>query len=386
MATPTSQKAGVRPISFLLQDLSNGNDLTDVQLVIRPEDLTRVEPHRGNVQQTFGGAWLDSFGPGVRRVNISGHTGWRGGQAEDGMAAFKRLNDTVWKAWHEKRRKAIEAGRNPEDIQLIFADLLDDFVYVVSPDSFVLRRNKARPLLMQYQISMTVLSDDLDGLKGSLMPPAILPGLDISVPEGLRILREVLGRIRGYATDIASFINGTLGVAARNFMGLTADVFSVTTEIVDSLKGSFDIVVDSTIAVAADLAQAGKNIMSTIAAAEDLPAYVRNRLMEVSGAYSYAFCLLKNAFRSQRQYDDYSDWYGANNCSSLSGGRPQSPLRFENPFYRLMPTTKFPITQTPEARGATGELVRMDVLNSSPDLTMESRMNTIVNGTEVAAA
>lgn len=383
MAIPTSQKAAARPISFLLEDQSSGIDMTSVTLNIRPEDLTRVEPSRLAVQQTLGGAWLDNFGVGVRKIVINGHTGWRGGMGEDGMAAFKTLNNTVFKAWHEKRRQAIAEGRDPSDIRLIFADLLDDFVYVVSPDSFVLRRNKARPLLMQYQISMTVLSEDLEDLKADLMPPDVLPGLDIALPEGLGILREILGKIRGFAQSIADFITGTIGAVAREFMELTASVLEVVTEVVDSIKGSIDIVVDSLISVAADLAQAGKNIMSTIAAVASLPGYIKSRIMEVAGAFSYAFCILKNAFRSPMMYDDYSDWFGANNCSSLNGGRPQSPLRFENPFYRLAPTSKVPVTQTPEARSSMLSLASLDVIGALPDAAMEVGMRAVVSGTNV---
>lgn len=386
MATPSSQKAAARPISFLLQDLNNGNDLTSVQMAIRPEDLTRVEPHRASVQQTFGGAWLDSFGPGVRKVNISGHTGWRGGMDGDGMEQFKRLNDLVFKNWHAKRASAINAGLDPEKVQLIFADLLDDFVYVVSPDSFVLRRNKARPLLMQYQISMTVLSEDLDALKASLTPPAILPGMDIALPAGLKTLREILGRIRSFAQSIANFISGTIGVLAREFMELTAAVLEVTTEVVESLKGSFDLVADSLISVASDLAQAGKNIMATISSIQSLPVYIRQRIMEVRGAFDYAFCILRNAFRGQDQFEDFEAWYGANNCSSLSGGRPLSPLRFENPFARLYGSKSMPVKQTTQSRAALSALKSTDPLYASPDANMEANMRAVVDGTEVATA
>lgn len=383
MATPTSQKAGVRPISFLLQDLSNGNDLTSVPLVIRPGDLTRVQPSRATVQQTLGGAWLDNFGPGVSQVNISGHTGWRGGMAEDGMAAFKKLNNTVFTGWHEKRRLAIEAGRDPERVQLIFADLLDDFVYVVAPMSFTLRRNKQSPLLMQYQISMLVLSEDLVDLKEKLMPPAKLLDKEIAVPKALSMLREILGKIRGFAQTVAAFIEGTIGAAVKAFMELTADVLAVVTETVDSLKGSFDIVAGALISVASDLTQAGRNIMSVFASVTSLGTFVKSRLMEIGGAFSYAFCLLSNAFGSVKQFADYSSWFGASNCSAMSGGRPPSPLRFENPFYRLAPSTPTPVKQTPDARSAMGELVNLEVLSTTPDTAMESRIRSITSGTDV---
>lgn len=385
MATPTSQKAGVRPISFLLQDLSNGNDLTSVPLVIRPGDLTRVQPSRASVQQTLGGAWLDNFGPGVNQLNISGHTGWRGSMAEDGMAVFKKLNNTVFTAWHEKRRLAIEAGRDPEQVQLIFADLLDDFVYVVAPMAFTLRRNKQSPLLMQYQISMLVLSEDLVGLKDGLRPPATLPNLDIAVPEALKMLREILGKLRSWAQSIADFIDGTIGVAVQAFMQLTADVLAVTVETVESLKGSADLIFGALISVASDLAQAGRNIMATIASVQSLSTFAKSRMMEVGAAFSYAFCLLSNAFRSQQQYADYSDWYGASNCSALSGGRPASPLRFENPFYRLMPSTPTPVRQTPEARASMGELKNLEVLSAVPGTDMEASIRSVTDGTALGA-
>ncbi len=385
MATPTSQKPGVRPISFLLQDLSNGNDLTSVPLVIRPGDLTRVEPSRATVQQTLGGAWLDNFGPGIRQVNISGHTGWRGGLAEDGMAAFKKLNNTVFTGWHEKRRLAIKAGRDPERVQLIFADLLDDFVYVVAPMSFTLRRNKQSPLLMQYQISMLVLSEDLVGLKESLRPPATLPNVDIAVPEALKMLREILGKIRGWAQDIAGFIEGTIGTVVKAFMELTADVLAVTVETVESLKGSADLIFGALISVASDLAQAGRNIMATIASVQSLGTFIKSRIMEVGAAFSYAFCLLSNAFRSQAQFADYSSWYGASNCSALSGGRPMSPLRFENPFYRLLTSTPTPVRQTPEARASMSELKNLEVLSAAPNTDMEARIRAVTGGTEIGA-
>lgn len=385
MSTPSSQKSAVRPISFLLQDLSNGNDLTSVPLNIRPADLTRVEPSRASVQQTLGGAWLDNWGPGVRQVNINGNTGWRGSNYEDGMEVFKTLNNAVFKSWHEKRRLAIAAGRDPELIQLIFADLLDDFVYVVAPMNFTLRRNKQSPLLMQYQISMLVLSEDLVELKNKLRPPAILPG-NVAVPEALKTLREILGRIRNFATSVGNFIKGTIGAAVRSFMNLTANVLAITVETISSLKGSFDEIAGPLLSVASDLAQAGRNIMASVATVQSLGTFVKSRIMEIGGAFTYALCLLKNAFGGGKKYPNYSDWYGASNCSSISGGRPLSPLRFENPFYKLAPSASTPITQTPEARNSMKLLVGMDVLSTTPSMDMESNIRSVNDGTAVVEA
>ena len=64
MTAPTSQKAGVRPISFVLVD-GNAGTTVSISLSIRPEDLTRTEPTTATAQRTLGGAWVDNFGPGM---------------------------------------------------------------------------------------------------------------------------------------------------------------------------------------------------------------------------------------------------------------------------------------------------------------------------------
>src|SRR3546814_6347174 len=163
-APPASQKADVRPISFMLDDLAFGTPPTSVDLAIRPEDLTRGDPSRMDVQQTLGGAWADNFGPGIPTINISGHTGWRRlvGSIGDGEARFQNLKSTVFDQWHLKRRDAVQAGRDPDLVQLVFSDALDGFTVVVAPMNFTLRRSKSRPLLYQYPIPLTVLDQNVN--------------------------------------------------------------------------------------------------------------------------------------------------------------------------------------------------------------------------------
>ena len=113
MAAPTDQRAGVRPISFLLDA---GGSLSDpVMLKVRPEDLTRTEPSRITVHQTLGrdrSGWADNFGAGLPTVTIAGHTGWRDtGTGEDGVKAFERLNTLVMQSYHAARQAAISVGR-----------------------------------------------------------------------------------------------------------------------------------------------------------------------------------------------------------------------------------------------------------------------------------
>ncbi len=55
-----------RPIGFYL---TGGLGLpARVNLPIRPEELTRTETSRLQVNQTLGGAWADSFGAGLAKI------------------------------------------------------------------------------------------------------------------------------------------------------------------------------------------------------------------------------------------------------------------------------------------------------------------------------
>ena len=87
MAPPSTQKAFFKPIAFML-DPGGSEDVEYVNLYIRPEDLTFSEPSRVITHQTFGKAWADNFGPGLKRITIAGHTGWCGEgllEVENGM-------------------------------------------------------------------------------------------------------------------------------------------------------------------------------------------------------------------------------------------------------------------------------------------------------------
>lgn len=404
MTAPRSQKAEIRPIGFLLQDLGNrSNDLSWVRFNIRPEELTVSEPSRVSVQQTLGGAWLDNAGPGVKVVTLSGTTGWRARYGEeDGHSLFKRLNKVVYADWHAKRNAAIEAGNNPDNIQLVLVDELDELVYVVAPMSFQLRRNKNRPLLMQYQILLNVIAETAEVDSSILLPPqsdegsldeiAIGPQkMTPEVPEPPKsvvdTLRDGVSKLQDFAEDIDEGIDKTIGAPVRAFMEATNEVLAVTTEVVDGIRGAVDTATSSLIETANNLSTAGRNIAHTIAAVENLPGQIKARFMEVGAAYSNAACVLSNAFDGGDGYPDYGSLYGASNCSSTSGGAPLSPLRDENPFYRVSPVSKpSPVTVSQEGQSAITSLAQLDVLSATPDEDFVARVNAASNGVSVESA
>jgi hypothetical protein len=381
MAAPTDQRAGVRPISFLLEDGGIfGPSVPPVTLKIRPEDLTRNEPSRVTVHQTLGretSGWVDNFGEGLPSVTISGHTGWRADSVsgEDGVQAFENLHNTVVPRYHAAKQQAINSGQDPASVRLLFIDTLDNFAWNVAPMQFSLRRNKSRPLLMQYNIVLQAISTSVDN-------PIRLPFPTSSIPAGLDSLIASINAITGYINGVSSFIDRVLVVPVRDFMQKTSRLYSSVVTAIRSGAG----IADQLIGVARMITQSGMNIFRTMAAVADIPSITKAKLMQVVSEYSNIFCLLNNAFKQRSSYQDYSPFYGSSNCSSTTGGRPISPLSGSNPFYSLYPTQPgLGVALTPSAQSAVAYSASSDVvLNPMPQPVVADTIRTISSGMAVA--
>ncbi len=357
-AAPSSQAPGIRPISFLLDDAVSGAGSAEaVSLYVRPEDLTRQDPSRVTVNQTLGGAWADGFGPGVPMITIAGHTGWRRDQAgEDGEGRFRALRDQVFDQWHKRRAAAIKAGRDPSGVKLVYSDALDSMACVVAPMNFVLRRSRQRPLLLQYQIQMAVLGEvgDFQELN--------LPGVSSASIEqslGLDSLFSSIDKITSYINSAKDFVDRTFVAPVQSFMRVTTAIYR---RVYDGIK-SVDGLASSVISVAKLSAQAGANIFRTFAAVAGIPSHVRGLLVDVGAAYANIFCVLGKSLRQRVVYEDYSNLYGASNCSSTSGGEPISPLAGINPFTVTTPAPVPPLVSvSPAAQAALTTMARSDVV------------------------
>jgi hypothetical protein len=368
---PTSQKAGDRPISFHLYD---GPKLDTLFLIVRPEDLTRVEPSRMSLQQTLSSdnqGWLDNFGPGLPTINISGHTGWRDiNGSGDGVSQFEKLNKMVMTDWHAARQRRINAGQDPSDVRLLFVDKLDSFAYVVAPQSFTLRRSRSRPLLMQYQISLQAIGSSVDPSSsfGFASSPDLLSEL------GLDSLRDVLGNITTFAEEMAGYVTGTIGKLATSFLKMSTNVLGVVSRVVGTIKGAIDKVTGAFLGVAGDIMKAGRNIFMAIAAVMSFPDYVKHRFMQIAAAFNNAFCVIKNVFKVRKTLPNYSDWYGASTCSSTAGGAPLSPLRNTNAFYLLTTREAPPMVMSKPAAESIRNGAAMDPVLAPPPLATSTEM------------
>lgn len=389
---PSTQKAGERPISFLLDDgtsqESDGSQFLD--LVIRPEDLTRPDSSRVSVLQTLGGGWADSFGRGLPTITISGHTGWRRieGQSDDGADRFRNLKKQVFDQWHDRRAAAVEAGRDPNEVRLIFSDTLDGFSVVVVPMQFVLRRSRSRPLLSQYQIVMTVVDEDGgdvigafstvgDGSLGTLIDRSAT-----SQQLGLESMGASVSRINGMVASAPGFVAPSFLGSVQSFMRQTASLYGHVMNAVATGNG----IAGQLVGVAQSITKAGINVFRTLAAVASIPQQAKAWLQGVTSAYTNIFCVLRNALRQLRTYTDYSGLYGSSNCSSTSGGRPLSAYANQNPFFAITPTTiALPVSLSNAAQDAVRRLGQTDpVLSPLSMPALSQSLNSTVGGMVVA--
>lgn len=386
---PTSQKAGVRPISFVLND--SGSFSSQVDLVIRPEDLTRNEPTRVSVHQTLGreiSGWADFFGEGLPSVTIAGHTGWRKTQSGgDGMEAFENLNNLVQHKFPAAKQAAIERGSDPGSVKLLFVDTLDNFTWSVTPTQFVLRRSRSRPLLFQYNITLQAISTSAE--YSSPLGPFLG-----SLGGGLGALGDAISRIEGFANNIVGWVNNAVsfvqsgisyvGGIVSKFVGMANRVFGAAMSVVSSIRNGASSLANGVIGIAKDIASVGTNLFRTISAIADLPAALKAELGRVASAFNEVVCIFSGSLRPRKYYEDYEGLYGASNCSSTTGGNPASSYTNVNAF-SLMQPSGIPIKTTSTAQSSINAMKATDpVLAPMPIIEMSRHIENINENTSVA--
>lgn len=379
MAAPPSQK--YRQIGFHL----TGGSGQAVQFTfgIRPEDLTRQEPSRLAVQQTLGGAWADVFGAGVSSITLSGHNGWRGGLLVSGEDLFQALRKTVFQAWHDRRKQAIAAGQDPAGVQLYFSDALDNINLLVAPRSFGLRRSRASPLLIRYQIALLVLDDAagpvsiLDSIINALSNP-------MAWLAGVTGLGDTLAMVNDYATQ-AENVLGAVGGAVRGFVNVGASLIQGVAGAAQDAAGQFEGSVSSLLSIGSLYSRAACNGFAGLADDDTLSSQDRIPLMALSSLFNGAACTMDNCFDLELLIRDFAAIYGASGCSSTSGGDPPSQytLTGGNPFDDIIPAGPSPVTVTADGQAALATLAGDPLLLVGQQATVGSLMARAAAGVSV---
>jgi len=286
-------------------------------------------PSRLTTNQTLGGAWVDSFGAGLPTIQISGTTGWGQGSRPDGEKQFDELYYRCFSSWHILRDKAVKIGKDPDLVSLIFVDALDTVSWVVAPQNFVIKRNKSRPLLVQYNISMSKVRRYIGKDLSYLFFP---PGAKMSL--GIDSLDDAIKQIQGFFNWITGGIMSVLGPiqnAIAKFTALTARVLTAVKSAISSVLGAGSIT-GSLLSMAGNLTRAGANILHAVQSVIALPSVIAAKFSRAASGFMNAFCLVSNIFSSRKFIPNYDSLYGASNCSSTAGGNNISRYNTENPF------------------------------------------------------
>jgi hypothetical protein len=377
-----SQKT--RPISFVLHDTANGIQPIFFPLSIRPEELTRAETSRLTASQTFGGAWADNFGAGIPTVNISGHTGWGVGYRPAGRDQFETLHRLVFAEWHRLRDQALKKGVDPDKVKLIFSDKLDNFDWVVAPQSFSLRRSKSRPLLFQYQISLLKLSDDVKETMEAL--DRMLSGSsDDSIMKALDSLMDSITKldVKGL-TESTGKVMGALAKPFNKLLEYSRDVLDEVVKKVTDAKGVVQAVTNGLLDIASALSRAAANATHTVMAIFSFPDYVKAQLVRVSTAFNNAFCTIQNIFTRRKYIPNYDGIFGASTCSSTAGGKPISQFANENPFASYAPNDRSEVLVDTRGYSALMKLKDADpVLRPMSAAELSSNINSLLAGAGV---
>jgi hypothetical protein len=317
-------------------------------------------------------------------VTISGTTGWGGGGRPDGFEQFQALHTTIWEKWHALRDSAARTGRDPDLVRLIFVDSLDNFTWLVAPQSFVLRRNKTRPLLSQYQISMVKLGDTL--VDGPVVEKPFGSALEAL---GLNSLSGSLATIQKFAENISGAIEAALGplkAGLQAFVKMTAGVLAVVKTLIQSGKDFLSFVTGPILDVARLASMAAHNVMSIAANIASIPTLVKAKFCQVSAAFNNVFCVLKNVFKARRIFPNFTNVYGASTCSSTNGGSiPSAYAGDEANVWRDIYTRRSQsVSVSPQGGRALVAMATMDVTATPSLAAIEPLMAQATSGVSVS--
>jgi len=376
MGIPKSQRTADKPIGFLLWDNDENVVIADIDLIIRPEDVNINNPSRNKTTQTLGSAWLDSWGKGIVRIRISGTTGWRGDGIKDGYAYFKELKQSVYDLWHELRANKVSQGVDPGDIQLVYIDQLNEVAVVVEPSSFDLKRNKKQPLIAKYDISMTVLGsigDFIDDDKDSIAEA-------ISNPK--QRFYDVQTNLNGISSDQTSLV-GSLKKLGSDIASTAETFVDKSNELLVAIDDLSDSAINPVVALSANVQRIGRNAFQLLATPYRLADQVKASAMEISSNFNDAYCSINNGFGVLKTFPDFSDMFGASNCSSTGGGSPKSKYADTNPFEEIYILDSSSVAVSDAAKDAMSQLY-IDPLTStfSSDEILD-RLLVISEGIEV---
>lgn len=122
---------------------------------LNPHQYDLKIPNRVNLVYTKGGAFIDMFGEGIKELNISGITGFKGStnDADHGYKQFLALKKLIT----DNMNNVADGKRVDEDDLVRFYNHTDGEAYMTVPIKMSIMRNVNEPLLFKYDLSFYVI-------------------------------------------------------------------------------------------------------------------------------------------------------------------------------------------------------------------------------------
>jgi hypothetical protein len=363
-----------------MEDESAGTS-DELTLLIRPEELSIGFPSRLSVNQTLGGGWADSFGEGIEEGTYSGTLGWRATSSDSGGGErLAKMKEFTYSDWHARRSAAVVKGDDPSMVRLILVDTLNNYSRVIAPRIFELKRSKSRPLLCQYRFNFVMLSKDVtrqDLLMSDTGFGSILGTIGAWIDSFTASINNITDRIR----EAYKWIDKTIIAPIKKFVATTMRLYTAVKNLVTAGVG----IIRQVGSIATLATQAITNVLRAAAIVVNIPNIGKAAIMNVVREYTNLFCLLKNA-KKVLDYEDYSDIYGASNCSSTGGGRSISVYSgsTNNTFAAVAKETPSPVLVTQAASTSMKTIASTDLVTTPlPAAVIASNLNVINSGLSV---
>lgn len=276
---------------------------------VNPEDFTLNRQERVQVVQTLGEPFIDEYGRGLPTLTIRGTTGWRmrpTGDNLDGHDAFLRLHREFLDRYFSERQYKIDSGLDPNDVNLVILNNVDDLSYNIVPQNFRLLRNKNKPLLYQYEITFVVIND-----LGTIEPEE--GDEDEVKPKSENWLTALTGRAEALIDKVENF--------ASPICNTVAGFIDSGVTVLENVKSGVADVANFINGVSSGIEMVLNTVRNTQAFINDLPIEGILELNELTSVLSEFNCYLQNGIK-ESWLPDFSGVCGVSNCATTHGIKP----------------------------------------------------------------
>jgi len=213
---PSAQETYRKSLLFEIVNKANLKPVESFILSIPPETIEIEEPQRTKITKTYGGVFIDDFGPDTLKITISGSTG--GSNVVKTMVNNAKQELTGKMAFFQFRNSIMRYKSEIADYEnyemhlydLSASDLVGwrstgigseiipvhDEGYTVILKKFKMRRSKERPFFYNYTIELEGIHV-LGTYAGGVAPPITMPS-----PQSLIVnVRKALGSVQTFFND-----------------------------------------------------------------------------------------------------------------------------------------------------------------------------------------